>query len=82
MTIDETIAHAREVAEEQRKDNENCKYKSKVETERPGSIEACVRLEGTDLTDEELLAVKNIEIKAASEIEKLINKKQATGKKE
>ena len=28
MTIDEAIAHAREVAEEQRKDNENCKYKS------------------------------------------------------
>ena len=28
MTIDEAIAHAREVAKEQRKDNENCKYKS------------------------------------------------------
>ena len=28
MTIDEAIAHEREVAEEQRKDNENCKYKS------------------------------------------------------
>lgn len=28
MTIDEAIAHAREVAEEQRKDNENCKYKA------------------------------------------------------
>ena len=29
MTIDEAIAHAREVAEKQRKDNDNCKYKSK-----------------------------------------------------
>ena len=28
LTIDETIAHAREVSEEQRKDNKNCKYKS------------------------------------------------------
>ena len=28
MSIDEAIAHAREVAEEQRKDNDNCKYKS------------------------------------------------------
>lgn len=28
MTIDEAIAHAREVAEKQRKDNDNCKYKS------------------------------------------------------
>ena len=28
MTIDEAIAHAREVAEMQRKDNDNCKYKS------------------------------------------------------
>lgn len=28
MSIDEAIAHAREVAKEQRKDNENCKYKS------------------------------------------------------
>ena len=28
MTIDEAIAHAREIAEEQRKDNENCKYKA------------------------------------------------------
>ena len=28
LSIDEAIAHAREVAEEQRKDNENCKYKS------------------------------------------------------
>ena len=28
MTIDEAIAHAREVAEEQRKDNENCEYKA------------------------------------------------------
>ena len=28
MTIDEAIAHEREVAEEQRKDNDNCKYKS------------------------------------------------------
>ena len=29
LSIDEAIAHAREVAKEQRKDNENCKYKSK-----------------------------------------------------
>lgn len=28
MTIDEAIAHAREVAEKQRKDNENCEYKA------------------------------------------------------
>lgn len=28
MSIDEAIAHAREVAEKQRKDNENCKYKA------------------------------------------------------
>ena len=28
MSIDEAIAHAREVAEEQRKDNENCEYKA------------------------------------------------------
>lgn len=28
MTIDEAIARAREVAEIQRKDNDNCKYKS------------------------------------------------------
>ena len=28
LSIDEVIAHAREVAKEQRKDNENCKYKS------------------------------------------------------
>ena len=28
MSIDEAIAHEREVAEEQRKDNDNCKYKS------------------------------------------------------
>ena len=28
MTIDEAIAHAREVAEKQKKDNDNCKYKS------------------------------------------------------
>ena len=28
MTIDEAIAHAREVAKEQRKDNENCEYKA------------------------------------------------------
>ena len=27
-SIDEAIAHEREVAEEQRKDNENCKYKA------------------------------------------------------
>ena len=27
-SIDEAIAHAREIAEEQRKDNENCKYKA------------------------------------------------------
>ena len=28
LSIDEAIAHEREVAEEQRKDNDNCKYKS------------------------------------------------------
>lgn len=28
MTIDETIAHEREVAEIQRKDNDNCEYKA------------------------------------------------------
>ena len=28
MTIDEAIAHAREVAEKQRKDNDNCEYKA------------------------------------------------------
>ena len=28
MKIDEAISHAREVAKEQRKDNENCKYKA------------------------------------------------------
>ena len=28
LSIDEAIAHAREVAEEQRKDNENCEYKA------------------------------------------------------
>ena len=27
MSLDEAIAHAREVAEKQRKDNNNCKYK-------------------------------------------------------
>ena len=28
MSIDEAIAHAREVAEKQRKDNDNCEYKA------------------------------------------------------
>ena len=28
MTLDEAIAHAREVSEEQRKDNEKCEYKA------------------------------------------------------
>lgn len=28
MTIDEAITHVREVAEKQRKDNDNCEYKS------------------------------------------------------
>ena len=28
MTIDEAIAHAREVAKKQRKDNDNCEYKA------------------------------------------------------
>lgn len=28
LSVDEAIEHAREVAKEQRKDNENCKYKS------------------------------------------------------
>ena len=28
MTIDEAIAHEREIAEEQRKDNKNCEYKA------------------------------------------------------
>lgn len=28
LSIDEAIAHAREVAEEQRKDNDNCEYKA------------------------------------------------------
>lgn len=28
MTLDEAITHAREVAEKQRKDNDNCEYKS------------------------------------------------------
>ena len=28
ISIDEAIAHAREIAEEQRKDNENCEYKA------------------------------------------------------
>ena len=28
MTIDEAIAHARDVAEKQRKDNDNCEYKA------------------------------------------------------
>ena len=28
LSIDEAIAHAREVAEKQRKDNDNCEYKA------------------------------------------------------
>lgn len=31
MTLDEAITHAREVAEKQRKDNDNCEYKSQHE---------------------------------------------------
>ena len=31
MTLDEAITHAREVAEKQRKDNDNCEYKSQYE---------------------------------------------------
>ena len=31
LSIDEAIAHAREVAEIQRKDNDNCKYKSQYD---------------------------------------------------
>ena len=31
MTIDEAITHAREVANEQRKDNDNCEYKAEYD---------------------------------------------------
>ena len=32
MSIDEAIVHAREVAEKQRKDNDNCEYKADIKT--------------------------------------------------
>lgn len=52
---------------------------SKVETGRPGEADICTRIDGMDISDEELLKVKEVQKQAAEEMEKILNKKPAPG---
>ena len=51
---------------------------SKVETGRPGETDICTRIDGMDISDEELLRIKTVQKRAAEEIEKILNEKSET----
>lgn len=55
---------------------------SKIETGRPGEADICTRIEGMDISDEELLKVKEVQRSAVQDMENILNKKQLseTGK--
>lgn len=52
---------------------------SKIETGRPGEADICTRIDGMDISDEELLKIKEVQKQAAEEMEKILNKKPAPG---
>lgn len=49
---------------------------SKIEPGRPGKADICTRIDGMDISDEELLKVKEVQRLAAQEMENILNKKQ------
>ena len=53
--------------------NEYIIFTSKVAMERPGAIDICTRIDEADISDEELLKVKEVQKRAAEEIEKILN---------
>lgn len=54
-------------------------FESKIEAGRPGEVDICTRIDGMDISDEELLKIKKVQKQAAEEVEKILNKKSAPG---
>jgi len=54
---------------------------SKIETGRPGEADICTRIDGMDISDEELLKIKEVQKRTAGEMENILNKKPAHGSK-
>lgn len=52
---------------------------SKIETGRQGEMDICTRIDGMDISDEELLEIKKVQRQAAWEMETILNKKPAPG---
>ncbi len=52
---------------------------SKIETGRPGEADICTRIDGMDISNEELLKIKEVQKRAAGEMENILNKKTAPG---
>ncbi len=53
---------------------------SKIEAGRPGEADICTRIDGMDISDEELLKIKEVQKQAAGQMENILNKKPAHGK--
>lgn len=51
---------------------------SKIKTERQGTAELSLRIEDADISDEELLKIKEIQKKAAKEMEDFLKKETPT----
>lgn len=45
---------------------------SKIETDRPGEVDICTRIDSMDISDEELLKLKEVQKKAAQEMEEIL----------
>lgn len=54
---------------------------SKIETGRQGEMDICTRIDGMDISDEELLKIKKVQKQAAWEMETILNKRSAPGVK-
>ena len=52
----------------------------KIETGRQGEADICTRIDGMDISDEELLKIKEVQKRAASEMENILNKETSTRK--
>lgn len=56
--------------------NEYIVFGSKIKTDRLGEVDICTRIDGMDISDEELLKMKEVQKQAATQMENIINKDQ------
>ena len=54
-------------------------FNTEIETDRKGRLDVCTRIDDMEVTDKELLEIKEVQERAAKDIEKILNTNPAAG---